>query len=65
LKLSEEETVTQLLSYIENTLYLKPLSKGKEKNTGNITPLILPIRTAGSVLPILSAYIQQITLPEF
>src|SRR6266545_4482896 len=33
LKLSEEETVIQLLNYIENTLYLKPLSKGKGKKT--------------------------------
>jgi len=65
LKLSEEETVTQLLSYIENTLYLKPLNKGKGKDTGNIIPLILPMGTAESVSPILSAYTQQITLPEF
>src|SRR6266496_6642174 len=28
LELSEEETVTQLINYIEKTLYLKPLSKG-------------------------------------
>ncbi len=32
---------------------------------GNITPLILPTRTAGSVSPILPAYTQQITLSEF
>ncbi len=65
LELSEEETVTQLLSYIENTLYLKPLNKGKGRDTGNIIPLILPIETVGSVSPILSAYTQQITLLEF
>jgi len=41
------------------------LSKGKEKETENITPLILFTRTAGSVSPILPAYTQQITLPEF
>src|SRR6266540_5901067 len=32
---------------------------------GNITLLILPIGTAESVSPILPAYTQQITLPEF
>ncbi len=32
---------------------------------GNITLLVLPIETAGSVLPILPSYTQQITLPEF
>ncbi len=37
LKLSEEETVIQLLSYIEQILYLKSLSKGKEKDIRNIT----------------------------
>src|SRR6266542_6415627 len=36
LELSEEETVTQLLSYIKNTLYLRPSNKGKNKNIGNI-----------------------------
>ncbi len=33
LKLTEEETVTQLINYIEKTPYLRPLSKGKEKGT--------------------------------
>src|SRR6266511_331224 len=56
LKLTEEETVTQLINYIEKSPYLKPLSKGKEKETGNITPLILPTGTAGSVSPILPTY---------
>ena len=65
LKLSEEKTVIQLLSYIENTPYLKPSSKGKRKETEDITLLILPTGTAGSISPILPAYIQQITLPEF
>ncbi len=32
---------------------------------GDITLLILPTGTAGSVSPILPAYTQQITLPEF
>src|SRR6266498_4590151 len=31
LELSEEETVTQLINYIEKTPYLRPASKGKEK----------------------------------
>jgi len=57
LKLSEEEIIIQLLSYIENILYLRSLNKGKGKDTGNIMSLILPIRTTGSVSPILSAYI--------
>src|SRR6266540_4339692 len=65
LELSEEETVTQLVNYIEKTPYLRPLSKEKEKEIGNIIPLILPTRTTGSVSPILPAYTQQITLPEF
>ncbi len=65
LELSEKETVTQLLSYIENTPYLKLSSKGKNKDSKNITSLILLTGTAGSVSPILSAYIQQITLLEF
>ena len=65
MELLEEETVTQLINYIEKTLYLRLLSKGKEKETGDITPLILPIETAGSVSPILLVYTQQITLPEF
>ncbi len=65
LELSEEETVTQLISYIEKTTYLRPLSKGKEKETGDIIPLILPTRIAGSVSLILLTYTQQITLPEF
>src|SRR6266540_1218979 len=65
LELSEEETVTQLINYIEKTPYLRPLSKGKEKEMENITPLILPTGTAGSVSLILPAYTQQITLPEF
>src|SRR6266511_3162228 len=61
LKLSEEETITELINYIEKTPYLRPLSKGKEKETGNITPLILPTGIAGSVSLILPAYTQQIT----
>ncbi len=65
MELSEEETVTKLINYIEKTPYLRPLSKGKEKETGDITPLILPTKTTGSVSPILSAYTQQIILPEF
>jgi len=65
LKLSEEEMVTQLLSYIENIPYLRLSSKGKGKNTGNIIPLILLTGTAGSILLILSAYTQQIILLEF
>jgi len=65
LELSEEETVTQLLSYIENTLYLKPSSKGKGKDTENITLLVLLTGIAGSVSPILLAYTQQIILSEF
>src|SRR6266508_604253 len=64
LELSEEETVTELINYIEKTPYLRPSSKGKEK-AGDITPLILPTGTTGSVSPILPAYTQQITLPEF
>src|SRR6266542_2651024 len=64
LELSEEETVTELINYIEKTPYLRPSSKGKEK-AGDITPLILPTGITGSVLPILPAYTQQITLPEF
>src|SRR6266540_132637 len=64
LELSEEETITELISYIEKTPYLRPSSKGKEK-AGDITPLILPTGTTGSVSPILPAYTQQITLPEF
>ncbi len=65
LELSEEETVTELINYIEKTSYLRPSSKGKGKEQGDIIPLILPTRTAGSVSPILPAYTQQITLPEF
>jgi len=65
LELSEEEIVTQLLSYIENTLYLGSSSKEKEKDTGDITSLILPTGIAGSVSPILPVYIQQVILPEF
>ncbi len=57
--------VTQLINYIEKTPYLRPLSKEKEKEMEDITPLILFTGTAGSVLPILPAYTQQITLPEF
>ena len=56
MELSEEETVTQLINYIEKIPYLRPLSKGKEKEMGNIIPLILPTETAGSVSPILPAY---------
>ncbi len=47
------------------TSYLKPLSKGKEKKAEDIIPLILPTGITESVSPILSAYTQQITLPEF
>jgi len=65
LELSEEETVTKLINYIEKTPYLRPSSKGKEKKAGDITLLILPTGTAGSVSPILPAYTQQITLSEF
>src|SRR6266542_6876500 len=65
LELSEKEMVTQLINYIEKTLYLRPSSKGKEKEMGDITPLILPTGIAGSVSPILPAYTQQIILPEF
>ena len=65
LELTEEETVIQLINYLEKTPYLRPLSKGKEKEAGDITPLILPTGTTGSVSPILPAYTQQITLPEF
>src|SRR6266496_4474002 len=65
LELTEEETVIQLINYIEKTPYLRPLSKGKEKEMGNIMSLILPTGTAGLVSPILPAYTQQITLPEF
>src|SRR6266542_4779543 len=36
LELSKEETVTQLLSYIEKIPYLKPSSKEKGKETGDI-----------------------------
>ncbi len=31
LELTEEETVTQLINYIEKTPYLRPLSKGKKR----------------------------------
>src|SRR6266542_370705 len=65
LELSEEETTTQLINYIEKIPYLRPSSKGKGKETGDIIPLILPTGTAGSVSLILPAYTQQITLPEF
>ncbi len=65
MKLSEEETVTQLINYIEKTPYLRSLSKEKEKETGDITPLILFTGIAESVSPILPSYTQQITLPEF
>ncbi len=50
--------VTQLLSYIENTPYLKLMSKEKGKDTRNIILLVLLIRIQGSVSPILLAYIQ-------
>src|SRR6266498_2950178 len=53
LELSEEETVTQLINYIEKTPYLRPLSKEKEKKTGDIMSLILPTGTTKSVSPIL------------
>jgi len=56
LELSEEKTVIQLLSYIENTLYLRLSSKEKGKDTGNIMSLVLLIRIAGSVLSILLVY---------
>ncbi len=65
LELSEEKTVTQLINYIEKTPYLRPSSKEKEKETGDITLLILPTGIAGLVSPILPAYTQQITLLEF
>ena len=65
MELSKEETVTQLLSYIEKIPYLKPSSKEKGKETGDITSLILPTGITGSVSPILPAYTQQITLLEF
>ncbi len=48
--------VIQLINYIEKSTYLRPLSKGKEKEMGDIIPLILPTGIAGSVLPILPAY---------
>ena len=56
MELSEKEIIIQLLNYIEKTSYLKSSSKGKEKETENITPLILPTGTAGSVSPILPVY---------
>src|SRR6266540_6725441 len=56
LELSEEKIVIQLLSYIENTLYLKPSRKEKNKETGDIILLILSIGTEGSVSLILPAY---------
>jgi len=56
LELSEKNTVTELINYIEKTPYLKPSSKGKDKEMGDITPLILPTGIAGSVLPILPLY---------
>ena len=65
MKLLEEKTVTQLLSYIENILYLRLSNKCKGRDTGNIIPLILPTGIVGSMSPILSAYTQQITLLEF
>ncbi len=65
LELSEEKMVTQLINYIEKTPYLRPLSKEKEKKTGDIMSLILPTGTTKSVSPILPAYTQQITLSEF
>ena len=65
MELSEKEIIIQLLNYIEKTSYLKSSSKGKEKNTRNIIPLILLIGTVGSILPILPAYTQQIILLEF
>src|SRR6266542_2603645 len=46
LELTEEETVTQLINYIEKTPYLRSLSKGKGKETGDIIPLILPTEIA-------------------
>ncbi len=65
LELSEEETVTKLINYIENISHLRPSSKGKEKETGDVISLILPTGTVGSVSPILPSYTQKITLPEF
>ena len=56
MKLSEEETVIQLLSYIENIPYLKLSSKGKNKDTRSITLLILLTEIVGSVSSILPAY---------
>src|SRR6266511_2967353 len=45
LELSEEETVTQLINYIENTPHLRSSSKGKEKEVENVIPLVLPTGT--------------------
>ena len=56
LELLEEETVIQLLSYIENTSYLRPSSKEKEKDTENIISLVLSMGIAGSISLILLAY---------
>ncbi len=56
LELTEEETVTQLINYIEKTSHLRPASKGKEKETEDITPLIFLTGTVGLVSPILPAY---------
>jgi len=56
LELSEEETVIQLLSYIKNTPYLGFSIKEKEKDTENITLLVLLTKIVGSILPILLAY---------
>ncbi len=56
MELSEEETVIQLLSYIENTLYLRSSSKEKNKDTKDITSLILPTRITGLVSLILPSY---------
>ena len=56
LELSEEKTITQLLSYIEDIPYLRSSNKGKGKETGDITLLILPTGTVGSISLILSAY---------
>ncbi len=58
LKLSEKETIIQLLNYIRKTSYLKSSSsKGKGKNIREITLLILLTGIVGLVLSILSVYI--------
>ncbi len=48
--------IIQLLSYIENILYLRSLSKGKGKDIGNIISLVLPTETVRLVSLILLLY---------